>query len=412
MHILLIHQYFVDKGDSGGLRFNEMTKVWAEMGHRITVISGMVHYATGKKAERFKGHFISKEKYCENVDLIHCHVSEAYNKNFLGRLWAYFSFVISSIICIIFTARNKYDLILATSPPLFVGITCLIISRLYKIPFIFEVRDLWPESAVETGVLRNKLLIRISYKFEKLIYKKSRLINVLTTAFRDKLIREKNIPPEKIIYIPNGSDFSISDRIMCNFNKIEFRKKHGLNGKMIITYVGAHGIANHLMQVIETAELLRDKEILFLLIGDGMEKNMLKEEVRKRNLQNVKFIDSVPKEKIFEYILASDFGASILKKTNTFKTVLSNKTFDYMSCKKPIFMLIDGVSRELIDKADCGIYSEPESPKMFAENIKKILNGNKDIWISKGENGYNYAKLNFNRIELAKKYIKEIERVI
>ena len=412
MRILLVHQYFVEKGDSGGFRFNEMTKVWAEMGHEITVICGMVHYATGLKLNKYKGKYIFKESYYKNINLIRCHVSEAYNMNFLGRLWAYFSFVISSIYGILFNANNKYDVILVTSPPLFVGITGYFISRLKRIPLIFEVRDLWPESAIDTGVLTNSVIIKLSYLFERFIYNKASLINVLTTAFRDKLIKVKKVPPEKIIYIPNGADFTISDEIMQTFNRMEFRNQIGLDGKLIITYVGAHGVANHLIQIVEAAELLQEAEVLFLLIGDGMQKKMLIQEVNKRNLKNIKFINSVPKEEIFKYILASDFGASVLKKVDTFKTILSNKTFDYMSCKKPIFMLIDGVSRELIEKADCGYYSEPENPRVFADNILKVIAEGRDEWLEKGANGYRYAKNNFDRNLLAGKYIAEIEKLV
>ncbi len=412
MRLLLIHQYFVDKDDSGGLRFNEMTKVWADMGHHITVICGMVHYATGRKADKYKGKFILREKYYKNVDLVRCHVSEAYNTNFIGRLWAYLSFVLSSLWGSLFISRNKYDIILATSPPLFVGVTAYIVSIIKRIPFIFEVRDLWPESAIDTGVLSNSTLIKLSYSFEKFIYKKARLICVLTTAFRDKLINNKNIPPDKIIYLPNAADFLLSDEILKSFNRQEFKNKLGLGGKIIITYVGAFGVANHLIQVVETAELLHDVEVIFLLIGEGMQKNMLKEEVKKRGLLNIRIMDAVPKIDVLKYILASDFGASILKKVDTFKTVLSNKTFDYMSCKKPIFMLIDGVSRELVEQADCGVYSEPENPGEFAESIKKMISLGKDNWTKKGENGYNYARQNFDRISLAKKYMTEIESLI
>lgn len=180
MHILLIHQYFLEKDDPGGSRFNEMARIWAENGHSVTVIAGMVHYNTGKKREKHKGKFIVQEAYDENITVYRCHVSEAYNTNFAGRLWAYFSFVFSGIICGLFYARQKYSVVLVTSPPLFVGITGYVLSRIKAIPLVFEVRDLWPESAIDTGVLTNKTIIRFAYSFEKFIYKKSVLVNTLT----------------------------------------------------------------------------------------------------------------------------------------------------------------------------------------------------------------------------------------
>ncbi len=413
MNILLIHQYFLEKDDGGGSRFNEMTRMWAEQGHQVTVLAGMVHYATGKKRDRYKNKFTYIDEYAEGVKVIRCHVSESYNVNFLGRLWAYFSFVFSSIYAGFFKAKGKHDVIMVTSPPLFVGITAYVLSIFKRLPFVFEVRDLWPESAIDTGVLQNKFIIKLAYWFEAFIYKRATLINVLTPAFRDKLIQEKNVPENKVVFIPNAADFSISDKLLNNFDRDQFRKDNNLDGKTVITYVGAHGVANHLIQVVETAELLRDKkEVLFQLIGGGMEKENLKDEVEKRGLNNVKFVDSVPKTEVFKYILASEFGTSVLKKVDTFKTIYSNKTFDYMACKKPVLMVIDGVSRKLVEDAQCGVYIEPENPKDFADKISDYLDKDIELRVKQGEQGYLYAKDNFDRDVLANKYLEYVKSII
>lgn len=413
MRILLVHQYFLEKDDGGGSRFNEMTRVWEEQGHDITVLAGMVHYSTGKKRYIYKGKFILKDQYSKKITVLRCHVSEAYNVNFLGRLWAYFSFVFSSIYAGLFKAEGKFDVIVVTSPPLFVGITAYLLSRIKKMPLVFEVRDLWPESAIDTGVLKNKTIIKLAYWFEAFIYRKAQLINVLTPAFRDKLVNEKGVPADKVIFIPNAADFSISDKILnSDFDRESFRKENGLDGKTVITYVGAHGVANHLIQVIDTAEIMQGKNnVLFQLIGSGMQKDMLKEEVTKRNLTNVKFVDPVPKTEVFKYILASDYGTSVLKKVDTFKTIYSNKTFDYMACKRPIFMVIDGVSRKLVEDAKCGVFVEPENPIGFAKQIELSENKNKNELIEQGESGYRYAKEHFDRDALAIKYLTNLKRM-
>ncbi len=407
MRIILIHQYYLEKNDAGGSRWNEMTRMWANEGHEITVLAGMVHYSTGKKAERYGGKYFFEENIEENIKVIRCHVSEAYNINFIGRLWAYFSFVLSSIWAGLFKANEKYDIIIVTSPPLFVGITAYVLSIFKKVPFVFEIRDLWPESAIDTGVLQNKVIIKMAYWFENFIYKKAKLINVLTPAFKKTLIDKKNVPEQKLIMIPNAADFSLSDELMETFDSKQFRIEKKLDDKFVITYVGAHGVANHLIQIIQTAELLKDTNVLFLLIGDGMEKEMLKIETEKRKLKNIQFIDSVPKSEVFKYILASEMGTSVLKKVDTFKTVYSNKTFDYMACKKPILMAIDGASRELVERANAGIYVEPENPVDFAEKVKYYLINPKLIR-KHGENGYSFAKKNFDRLLLAKQYLENI----
>jgi glycosyltransferase involved in cell wall biosynthesis len=406
MKILLIHQYFLDDDEPGGSRFNEMTKVWSDLNCQVTVIAGSMHYNLKKKREEYRNKIFVK-KYQGNILVYRCYVSEYYNNNFIGRFWGYISFVLSSTFVGLFKVKNDFDVILVTSPPLFVGITARLLSFFKKIPFVFEIRDLWPESAIDTGVLKNTLLIKFSYQLEKYLYRKAVLINVLTPAFKKILIEKKNIDPHKIIYIPNAADFTLSDTIVQNFDSTAFRKKHNTDKKFVVTYVGAHGVANHLIQVIDVADQLRHTNIIFQLIGEGMQKAILKEEVEKRKLENVIFIDAVPKYKVFEYIIASDIGMSVLKKNETFKTVFSNKTFDYMACKKPILMLIDGVSRELIEEAQCGIYAEPENINEIVEKIK-VYNDDPKLLELHGNNGYSYAKEKFDRVKLAKNYLDNL----
>ena len=409
MKIIVLHQFFLEKTGGGGARWNEMTQVWANEGHEVTVIAGMVNYITGKKPMQYKGKYFYKDKdFYPGVDVLRTHVSEAYNVNFLGRLWAYFSFVFSSIYAGLFMAKGKYDVLIVSSPPLFVGITAYVLKLFRGIPFVFEIRDLWPESAIDTGVVTNSQIIKFAYWFESFIYKKASLINVLTPAFKEKLIKEKNINKDKIILIPNAADFSLSEKLMIDFDAKEFRRKQGFEDNFVITYVGAHGVANHLIQVIEAAEKLQNTNIIFQLIGSGMEKEMLKKEAEKRKLKNVVFVDPVPKNEVYQYILASDMGASILAKNDTFKTIYSNKTFDYMSCKIPILLLIDGVSRTLVEAADCGVYAEPENINEIVEKVNWCMTNQSGL-PKMGENGYNYAKNHFDRIDLAKKYIKNIK---
>ena len=410
MKILLIHQYFLEVNDGGGSRFNEMTRNWSEQGHEITVLAGMIHYNNFEKRPEYKGKYFVHKKI-DKISVWRCHVSETYNISFLGRLWGYFSFVFSSVWAGLFKAKGKYDLILVTSPPLFVGVTAYILSKIKRIPFVFEVRDLWPESAIDTGIVTNKLIINFALRLEAFIYNKAKLINVLTPAFKDTLLKNKNISEEKIIFIPNAADFSLSDRTLADFDPIKFRKEQGISDKFVITYVGAHGVANHLIQLLDVAELLKDTNVIFQLIGSGMQKGMLIEEQVKRQLSNVKFIDPVPKKEVFKYIMASDLGTSVLKRVETFKTIYSNKTFDYMACKKPVLLVIDGVSRELVEKADCGLFAEPERPNDIAEKIRIYLNNPLLIKLH-GLNGYNYAKAHFDRNVLSSEYMVNLEKLI
>jgi glycosyltransferase involved in cell wall biosynthesis len=267
------------------------------------------------------------------------------------------------------------------------------------------VRDLWPESAIDIGIVKNRYIIKLSYWLEKYIYRKSKYINVLTPSYKEHLLN-KEVPNNKIIYIPNSADFQLVDKVEKTFDSYSFRQESGFHNKFVITYVGAHGVANHLIQIIDAAETLLGTNVIFQLIGDGMQKDMLIEECNKRGINNVIFRGIVPKEKVFEYILATDVGISILRNIDTFKTVYSNKTFDYMACKKPILMGIDGASRELVEEANCGIYIEPENIESIVKGINVLINKPKEELISMGLSGYKYAKKNFDREVLAQRYIK------
>lgn len=410
MKILLLHQYFLELDDAGGSRWNEMAKTWTDAGHEVTVIAGMMHANAHEKRAEYKRKWFAQKKHGEV--LVHrTHVSESYNSGFLGRLWGYFSFMFSSFWAGLFKVKGKYDVVLVTSPPLFVGISGYLISLFKRIPMVFEVRDLWPESAIDTGVLTNKWIIKLAYGVEKFIYSKSKLINVLTPAFYNTLKNQKKIAESKLLMIPNAADFSLSDKVLENFDRESFRQEHKLEGKFVITYVGAHGVANHLQQVLQAGKQLEDTPVLFLLIGQGMEKEKLMKMAEEMNVTNVRFHDPVPKQEVFKYILASEMGASVLKKVDTFKTVYSNKTFDYFSCKRPVLMAIDGVSRDLVETAQAGIYVEPENIDEYNSAIRAYIN-NPERLKQEGENGYQYAKQNFDRNRLAQKYIERIEEVI
>ena len=153
MRILLIHQMFLEEDDPGGSRFNEMAKVWANEGNDITVLGGMMHYNGHEKRDEYKGKYFVNKKQGQ-LDVWRCHVSESYNANFLGRLWGYFSFMFAATWVGLLKTKGKYDVILATSPPLFVGVTAFILSFFKKIPYVFEVRDLWPSGAIELGLIK------------------------------------------------------------------------------------------------------------------------------------------------------------------------------------------------------------------------------------------------------------------
>jgi len=407
VRIILFHQYFLGKNDPGGSRWNEFSDFFSKKNSiNVDVLAGNIHYATGEQIS--ENIYLNKEILDENITLYRTWTYSGYNSNFIGRVIGYLSYTFSSLIKSLML--KKPDLIIVTSPSLFVGISAILLSKIKRVPFIFEVRDLWPESAVATGVLQNKFLLSILYWLEYKLYKHSKKIVVLTPAFKENI--ESRFPEffGKISVITNGADFSIMSE---NSKTQEIREKYSWRDKKVFAYFGAHGVANDLMQVVEIANKMRNnRDILFVLIGDGMQKKMLKEKAQEYTLSNIEFIDSVPKNEVVDYINAIDVGMAILKKTDTFKTVYPNKVFDYMSCKKPILVTIDGITRELIKDANCGLYSGPENIKEFEKSIDKFVSMSDEEMKMLGDNGFKFVKENFDREKLAYKYMELIQKVL
>ncbi|WP_456407936.1 glycosyltransferase family 4 protein [Caldithrix abyssi] len=404
MKIVLFHQYFLGKNDPGGSRWNQMSSLISQF-YEFIVLAGNIHYTTGKRIG--KNIFFNKEVITETLTVYRSWTYSGYNSNFFGRLIGYLSYSFSSLLTALFI--KKVDLIIVTSPPLFVGISALIASRLKRIPLIFEVRDLWPESAIATNVISNKQLIAIMYWVEKVLYKNASKIVVLTPAFAENIAMRFPQFAGKIELVTNGADFDLMQP-SPKYNWV--REKYGWGNKKVFAYFGAHGVANDLIQVVETARLLKDREdILFVLIGDGMQKELLKEKARDYHLKNVQFIDSVPKEQVADFINASDVCMAILKKTDTFKTVYPNKVFDYMACKKPVLVTIDGITRKLIENASAGLYSPPGDYQAFKQTVEKMANL-PDLELNKmGENGYAFIKEHFDRKKLAQRYLSIINNL-
>lgn len=411
MRILLIHQYFMKSMDvAGGARWNEMSRVWAQQGHQITVIASMYDIATGRKLPDYRGKIFKCEKHGEGLEVIRVHTSEQYDKSFVWRAWAYFTFIFFGFLGAVFFAKGKYDVVLASSPPLPVGPLGILVSFIKRCKFIFEIRDLWPESAIDTGAVTNPLVIKIMFWMERISYKRAVAINALTPAFKERLINNKGIPEDKVWLIPNAADLDIIKPGPKDHNIL---KKHGWENKFVALYIGAHGRANHLWQLIEAAKILKDEpEYLIACVGGGMERKALMEKVESEGLANIQFIPPVSKRGVADYLNSCDISVIVLKKVDTFKTIYSNKMFDSMSAAKPIILAIDGVARKLVtEDAQSGIYVEPENAQEIADKMRFYKNSPQILKVH-GQNGYEFVCKNFDRRKLAAEYISLIQQKV
>jgi len=406
LRILVIYQYFLGEGDGGISRFNQFALCWVDKGQEVTVISGTMNRLTGKKIKK-NTRFVYKEEVKPCLRVIWCYVSELYNRSFLGRFIGYMSFLLSSTFAVLF-CTDKHDVVIASSPPLFVAITGYLVSRLRRTPLVLEVRDLWPKFAVDIGILRNSFLIRLAYWFEQYMYRKAHLITAVTPDIKDYLVLERKILEKKIFYIPGGADFDIM-RKGPKHNWV--REKHGWNDKFVVLYVGGHGKSHDLQQILEAAELLKhDQNILLVLIGDGMEKARLRRFAERKELSNVEFLDVVPKSKVSDFINGADICTATL--LPVFTTAYPSKLFDYMACSKPIILTIDGAARRLVvDHAKAGVFVPPRDARAYKEAVHYLYE-NPRLVEELGANGYEYVMKHFNRQRIADKYLDVLRGVI
>jgi glycosyltransferase involved in cell wall biosynthesis len=290
---------------------------------------------------------------------------------------------------------KKVDAIWGTSPSIFQGVTAWLLARLKGIPFLFEVRDLWPEFAIAIGVLKNKTIIAMSYWLESFLYKHADQMVVNSPGFIP-LVEARG--GRNILLIPNGADPHMFDPAARGE---AFRAENKLASTFAVLYAGAHGISNDLDVVLDAAVLTRsNKDVKYVLVGDGKEKPNLMQKAALLQLNNVVFLPPVPKNKMAEVIAAADACIAILKPLELYKTTYPNKVFDYMAAGRPILLVIDGVIREVVEKAEAGKFIPPGDAEALARAVSEF-SANRSETRKMGLRGHDYVCRNFDRRSMA-----------
>ena len=401
MHILLIHQAFASIEEGGGTRHYEMAHYLAQSGHRVTIIASPISYLSGKAKKKI--HWKEVETVSPEITIIRAYTYKALHRSFFHRVINFLSFMISSFF--IGLQTPNVDIVWGTSPPIFQGATAWALSALKHVPFLFEVRDLWPKFAVDIGVLKNKIIINASEWLERFLYSNADLTIVNSPGYIDHV---KQNGAKIVELVPNGVDVNMFNP----HNKgTAFRQKHHLDKKFIVLYAGAHGMANNLNVILKAADIMREEErISFVFIGDGKDKPKLIEQAESKGLNNILFLPVIPKAEIPEALAAADACIAILKPIEAFKTTYPNKVFDYMAAGRPIILAIDGVIREVVETAEAGIAVSPGKSMEIVKAIHTLMNNPEKSAIM-GINGRNHVEKNYNREQLTQKLVRILERL-
>jgi len=402
MRILVVHQHYLLPGDPGGSRFNEFARLWQKAGHDVTVICGTLNYSTGQTPPELRGRWVRRREEA-GVPVWRCHVPPAYGRSYLGRMWAFFCFALSSATAVL--RSGPADVVIATSPPLTVALTGWLAGRWHRAPWVFEIRDLWPESAITTGTVRaGSLLAGLLHRVECFACARSARIVVLTPAFVEDLVARRLRRREDISLVPNGADL---DTFVPGPRENEVRRRFEWGDRFVALYAGAHGRANAPMQLVAAAEHLRDRpDILIVTVGDGSERAECEAAASARGLSNIAFLGAQPKTAMPAFVNAADTGIAVLQDNATFRTVYPNKVFDYMACERPTVLAIDGVARSLVcEEAQAGVYTPPEDAAALAGALRRLAD-DRDLARTLGRNGRAWAIAHASRASLAARYLQ------
>jgi glycosyltransferase involved in cell wall biosynthesis len=404
LKLLILTQYFPPEIGAPQNRLFELAVRLSRAGVDVSVLTAMPNYP---QMEIYEGYQHKAYAY-EEIEGLKVHRSSIYvskSKSVLNRLRNYFSFVVTSAR----TGNVKlgnFDFILCESPPLFLGYSAMYLARRKHAKLIFNVSDLWPESAEKLGVVTNKWLLKLAYNLEEKLYKRS----VLVTGQTQGICRSINerFPAVNTYWLPNGVDLGFYDPAKVSASS--WRHKHLFSDTdLIFLYAGIIGIAQGLEVILKTAaDLKENRQVKFVLMGSGPEKEKLITLKKEMSLDNVFFLDPVTKKEM-PVVLKSVYAAIIpLRKLDLFLGAIPSKLFENLAMEVPVLLGVDGEARELfIEQGKCGLYFEPENAARLSEKVQELVN-NKDLALSLGRNGRKFVQEKFNRETIAERFYQRL----
>src|SRR5262245_47368998 len=391
-------------------RVSELARHWVRSGHEVTVLTALPNHPTGIVPPEYRARFrrlVCRERV-DDIVVVRTWLAPLPNYKPYERILNYTSFWLSS--CLTGTLLRRPDVIVATSPQLLVGLTGWWLGLVKRVPFILEVRDLWPESLTALGVgTPDSQLVRVLRRLSGFLYRSANHIVVVTNAFRESLVKSWGVPEEKITVVENGVE---TDLFTSYGSPNAAKSAIGLDGRFIVSYIGTLGLAHGLDMVLQAAADIQDRlpDILFLFVGEGADKERLLAMARERNLTNVRFLPQQPREEITVYIRASDVCLVLLRKADVFKTVIPTKMLEFMACARPVILGVDGQARHILQSAGAGIFIAPEDHGALVQNITWLYH-DPALCLTLGCNGRRYIVEHLSRKATAEKYAGTLGKV-
>jgi glycosyltransferase involved in cell wall biosynthesis len=392
MHTLLIHQAFTTPTDAGGTRHYELAQYVIAKGDRFSVVASDFGYLS---ARRMSGSVTGREEIVDGIRVLRVATSKSSHRGIAGQLLSFLTFATSSFVAGL--RVKNVDVVLATTPPIFQAVTAWLIAAIRGRPLLLEIRDLWPEFIIDMGKLRNPLVIAVARWLERFLYRKADGFIVNSPAYVGYL-ESKGVPPDQIALIPNG----VSPEMFSGHEDVggaakAIRERLGIADAFVAMYAGAMGPANDLEVLLNAAELLRDDtRIRIVLVGDGKMRTRLEAMAQQRGLTNVTFVGPQSKAEMRDFLHAADVCVATLQNISMFRMTYPNKVFDYLAAARPVVLAIDGVIRDVVERAEGGVFVQPGDSQALADAIRNLAN-DPERCQKMGRCGQEYVRRHFNR---------------
>lgn len=405
MHITFVSQYFPPEVNAPAVRTHEHAKEWVEAGHDVTVITGFPNHPDGVIPPDYQGEFFRRETI-DGIDVVRTWLYAAPNAGFARRIANYLSFAASSV-GLGGLLTEPPDVLVATSPQLFVGLSGVALSRLFDVPFVVEIRDLWPKSIEDMGVLDDRVTIGALEALETLMYRAAERVVIVSESFRDH-IAERGVNSTNIEFIPNGIDPEFLDEA----ESVEVRDEFDIDeDAFLVGYVGTHGMAHGLTNVLDAADELSNEDVEFLFVGDGARRDALIEKTEDEGIDNATFGGMQPRETIPSFYDACDVCLVPLRDEPVFKTVLPSKMFEIMAVGTPMVVSVGGEAERVVSEGDAGVCVPPEDTEAMVEAIEHLAED--ELACEKlSDREQEYVWEEFSRPALARRYLELFEDIL
>lgn len=409
MKIIFLTQYFPPEVGAPQNRISATARALQEHGAEVTVLTAMPNYPEMKVHAGYRGRWSMRERI-EDLDVIRAWILVSAKRGIFWRLCTYFSFVFSALIVGLFKLRRS-DILFVESPPLFLGITAMLLARAKRAKLVFNVSDLWPESAVQLGLVTNRTLIAMSTRLEMRCYRRAALITGQTQGIVANI--QQRCPDKRVLWLPNGVDFDAIAGSEGRSSSDDLQRWGIASGSLVFAYAGILGHAQGSEVIVNAAAQLKGRlDVHFLLIGDGPEKAMLKEMKERLAVSNVHFVDRIPREQLLALLRSVDGVVVPLRKNDLFKGAIPSKIFEALALAKPLLLGVEGEAKELfIEQGKAGIAFTPEDAGSLVAAVERFA-ADRSAARAMGENGLRYVREHFDRRRINERFWEELRRIV